>query len=66
MELLGVAFVLVLLAAALYAFDQVGFMFTDRKYEGSRMPSSSTTVDSNFVLDIDLEEDEETKESIEA
>lgn len=66
MELLGVAFGLVFLAMALFALDQVGFLFTKREYVGSRMPIIDTTIDSSFVLDVELVDDEEVKESIEA
>ena len=65
MELLGFAMCLVFLAMIFYIIDQVRSTFVKKEYSTRQFMMFQETQQSNFVLDVDLSEDEISKETAE-
>jgi len=66
MEFLGIAMCLVFLAMVLFIIDQVRSTFVKKEYSTRQFMMFQETQQSNFVLDVDLSEDEVSKEVVEA
>jgi hypothetical protein len=66
MEFLGIAMCLVFLAMVLLIIDQVRSTFVKKEYSTRQFMMFQETQQSNFVLDVDLSEDEVSKEVVEA
>lgn len=66
MEFLGIAMCLVFLAMVLLIIDQVRSTFVKKEYSTRQFMMFQETQQSNFVLDVDLSEDEVSKEIVEA
>jgi len=66
MEFLGIAMCLVFLAVVLLIIDQVRSTFVKKEYSTRQFMMFQETQQSNFVLDVDLSEDEVSKEIVEA
>jgi len=66
MEFLGIAMCLVFLAMVLFIIDQVSSTFVKKEYSTRQFMMFQETQQSNFVLDVDLSEDEVSKETAEA
>ena len=66
MEFLGIAMCLVFLAMVLFIIDQVRSTFVKKEYSTRQFMMFQETQQSNFVLDVDLSEDEVSKEIVEA
>ena len=65
MEFLGIAMCLVFVAMGLFVLDHVISAFSKKEYSTRQFMLLQDTQQSNFVLDVDLSEDEASKEVVE-